>query len=197
MSTLHHSHITSHRVRLRSRCAAAIAMAVVFAAGGQLARAQAVEPAPAPATEAPSLIFVPSPMVEERSSSAVAALALPEPPASSSFVVAALRSNMGHVLASTDYTPDSDPDQLLGLPGQYVSKTAFVDDRVAPYGGIVEVFGATGDRVARTVTLQKFSQPQSQEYYFGVGVVLLRLSGSLAQAQANDYAAALQAALQQ
>jgi xanthine/CO dehydrogenase XdhC/CoxF family maturation factor len=96
-----------------------------------------------------------------------------------------------NVRAFTVYTATNDPEQLLGREHQYVSKVTFADRRVAPSGGSIEVFQTPADLAARVVHLQRSEQSMPHEYYYGVGTVLLRLSGNLPPEVAAVYGAAL------
>jgi hypothetical protein len=73
----------------------------------------------------------------------------------------------------------SDPDQLLGLPGQYISKAGLVDDR-SSYGDVyVEVFQTRADRAARLVALQGSAARVAPETYIALDRILLRLPNVL------------------
>jgi hypothetical protein len=56
------------------------------------------------------------------------------------------------ILTVADYTAQNDPDGLLGLPGQYVSKAQFQDS--ANVSGYVEVFSTARDAASRMVVLR-------------------------------------------
>lgn len=96
-----------------------------------------------------------------------------------------------NVTAYTAYTSVSDPERLLGTQHQYESKVTFADRRVAPAGGSIEVFQTPADLAARVAHLQKSQQSLPHEYYYGVGTILLRLSGNLPPEVAAVYGAAL------
>jgi len=120
-------------------------------------------------------------------------------------VVAALKAaglSIGQVKV---YDASSDPNSLLGRPGQYTSKVAFTDANVAtsdatdPFdltnGGSVEVFASRGDATKRkdyiaTVTA---GLPVLTEYDYldRSGTVLLRLGHTLTPDQATAYQQAL------
>jgi hypothetical protein len=87
------------------------------------------------------------------------------------------------------YTSSNDPDRLLGRPGQYVGKVVFVDTRIAPAGGSLEVFRNSADVAARVAHLRQAAQPG--EYLYTSGSTLLRLSTALPPEAAEDYATAL------
>jgi hypothetical protein len=105
-----------------------------------------------------------------------------------------------------DYSESSDPNNLLGRPNGYASKTAFRDKR-APresgdrsdaieVGGSVEMFPdhaaakARGDYISG---LQKRSPLLGNEYEYISGAALLRLSTRLTPTVAQTYKAAFDA----
>jgi len=102
------------------------------------------------------------------------------------------------------YTETTDPNHLLGRPGQYTSKANFIDRRVrgqggsgrsieSAQGGSVEVFATPADAGRRARYVRAVSQSASilVEYDFLQGSTLLRLSNVLTPAQANAYKATL------
>lgn len=99
------------------------------------------------------------------------------------------------------YTAASDPNHLLGRPGQYTSKTAFADPRVKAAdvqgeerdaidrGGSVEVYPTAAGAKARAAYIQKIAQamPSVTEYDYVHGGVLVRVSNLLTPDQAAAY----------
>lgn len=95
------------------------------------------------------------------------------------------------------YTAENDPNELLGRPGQYISKVNFTIPSIAPTpvnfdvleGGSIEVFANETDAISRTAYVETFTQAISSavEYDFREGTVLLRLSRSLTPDQAEAY----------
>jgi hypothetical protein len=81
----------------------------------------------------------------------------------------------------------SDPDQLLGLDGQYISKAGFDDVRVPIGGGIVEMFATRADRAARLISLQRVSRTRFPEAYLAADRVLLRLANGFTVQAQDDY----------
>jgi len=81
----------------------------------------------------------------------------------------------------------TDPDQLLGLPGQYISKAGFEDYRVNTADAYVEMFASLADRAARLVALQRTVQPISQETYLVTDLVLLRLPAGFTPTAVAEY----------
>lgn len=147
-----------------------------------------------------------------------APLAAPTTPAkvlpdSAQGVVEALAAQGLSITGVIAYTADTDPNKLLGRPGQYTSKAAFVDTRVdtrvdtsekagvdagsVELGGGVETFADASQAQARMQYIQSVLQNSGgalgAEYdYLTVGV-LLRVSGDLSPDQANGYQDALAA----
>jgi hypothetical protein len=100
------------------------------------------------------------------------------------------------------YTASSDPNSLLGRPGQYSSKVNFADSRLPPpsgsdisvtNGGSIEAFDAVSTAETRGAYLASLAQAASflAEYDYESGTVLLRLGPKLTPDQAKVYADAL------
>jgi hypothetical protein len=89
-------------------------------------------------------------------------------------------------------TAASDPNQLLGRPGGYTSKSEFADSRMTgeagpgvAAGGSVEVFADHAGAVRRARYIQGIVQAApvlGAEYDYVAGAVLLRVSGQLTPA---------------
>lgn len=130
-------------------------------------------------------------------------------PLDAATVLAGIKDAVPAVTETIVYTPDNDPNKLLGRPGQYTSKAGFHDRRVpaseveyesAPFavrrGGDIEVFadeaGATrrADYIGALVNQSgvAFLKP---EYIYRRGPVLLRISGALTPTVAAEYERAL------
>jgi len=94
-----------------------------------------------------------------------------------------------------DYTAETDPNELLGRPNQYTSKSNFADttieqlDPTDPDGGSVEVFKTKKDAENRKKYIDNIgeSMPMLTEYSYINGTALLRLSKSLTPDQAEKY----------
>jgi hypothetical protein len=125
-------------------------------------------------------------------------------------VLAELKERFPTISATTVYTAASDPNSLLGRPGQYTSKAGFHDDRVPakeveyesqPFavrrGGDIEVFESAGEAEKREkyiATLMKepaIAAMAGIEYIYREGRVLLRVSGALTPDVAAEYERAL------
>jgi hypothetical protein len=101
------------------------------------------------------------------------------------------------------YTAATDPDRLLGRPGNYLSKAAWVDARTGEtlesgdgisQGGSVEVFATAKDAKARAKSVQK-TRGEAKEYDYLNGPDLIRVSGKLTPDQAAAYGKAAGAKL--
>jgi len=105
------------------------------------------------------------------------------------------------------YDASNDPNQLLGKPGGYTSKIAFVDTRthVSPasvttkdpvaQGGSIEVFADPAAASSRVQQLRAVSSSSQllQEFDYQQGGVVVRVSKYLSEAQAKGYQDALAA----
>lgn len=100
------------------------------------------------------------------------------------------------------YTPETDPNELLGRPGQYISKANFVDTSLGSGsgffdlgdGGSIEVFEDEEQARSRADYIQTVIEknPALVEYDFVEGTVLLRVSGALTPDEAAQYKKAMQ-----
>jgi hypothetical protein len=100
------------------------------------------------------------------------------------------------------YTAETDPNQILGRPGQYIGKANFRDATLQPVlaqidvseGGTVEVFATVEEAEARRAYVEETLSvlPLPPEYIYLEGTVLLRLSHRILPDQALLYEAALQ-----
>jgi len=119
-------------------------------------------------------------------------------------VIKALRNNGMPIARMVVFTPESDPNELMGRPGGYISKGNFSDLRIAEdsydtddlgvdVGGSVEVFETPQDAERRYQYLMTIGKmiPFLTEYGYVVENVLLRLSKKLTPEQAEEYGTAL------
>lgn len=108
------------------------------------------------------------------------------------------------------WTEETDPNGVLGRPGQYISKADFMDENVDPEnkldpveefglpGGTVEVFENESDCNARYEYLEEFNAPSMgfmalNQYMYKNGNVILRVSYELTPTQAEAYETAFNA----
>jgi hypothetical protein len=101
------------------------------------------------------------------------------------------------------YTEETDPNKLLGRPGQYVGKAHFRDPRAdsddlkgldVSEGGSIEVFTSADEaekRAAYVEGIGKSGVGPFAEYDYRRGRVLLRIAGNLTPKQAREYERAL------
>jgi hypothetical protein len=118
-------------------------------------------------------------------------------------VVAQLAQRVPTVKPGVVYTAATDPNHLLGRPGQYTSKATFTDSRITPgfldgpnsvgRGGSVEAFPDEQAAQNRSKYLQAVaaSFPAAVEYDYTSGPVLVRVGKILTPAQASEYQKAL------
>lgn len=106
---------------------------------------------------------------------------------------------------SAAITETNDANNLIGRPGQYMSKVTFADSRVgAPIdqaapgneaGGSIEVFANDSDAQARSdyiqQTLKSLGPIAGTEYHYLSGPVLVRVNGELVPSAAADYESAV------
>lgn len=102
----------------------------------------------------------------------------------------------------TVYTAASDPNDLLGRPGEYTSKVNFRDTRIknppdptdVDAGGSVEVFASSGAAKKRADYVQATTRGSYlfPDYGYRRDRVFLRLSSMLTPGQAKRYNAVLE-----
>jgi hypothetical protein len=99
--------------------------------------------------------------------------------------------------------PSSDPNKLLGRPGQYTGKANFHDRRLhgaafdVDNGGSVETFRSKGDASNRYKYVHAIATSSGlfAEYDYLEGTVLLRVSHELTPRQAKAYERAFRRAV--
>ena len=93
---------------------------------------------------------------------------------------------------------ETDENQMMGRPGQYTSKTYFVDDRHVGEGfdpdeqNTIEVFASEDAAAKRREYIQSVidEMPMFNQYIIQSGAAVLRLDKSLTPAEAREYEAA-------
>jgi hypothetical protein len=102
-------------------------------------------------------------------------------------------------------TATTDPNYLLGRPGEYTSKVTFTDSSVpagdvagagpgdVERGGAIEVFAHPGDARTRAAYIRSVTRgmPALAEYDYVQGTVLVRVSRYLAPKRAAAYESAV------
>ena len=105
----------------------------------------------------------------------------------------------------TTYDASTDPNELLGRPGQYVGKAKWVETRIKqssiqgsdPKGGDVEIFDSQKSMDQRWQYLGGFSDSSLLGFYmYHSGNAIVRLEHDLTPDQAAEYEAALKSATQ-
>ncbi|WP_224274113.1 hypothetical protein [Streptomyces sp. LS1784] len=129
----------------------------------------------------------------------------PAPAADATAVLAKLAATVKSVKAGAPVTAESDPNHLLGRPGQYTSKVTFADSRIKAAdvegekddsvnrGGAIEVFATEADAKTRADYIQGIvkGMPALMEYDYVRGPVLVRVSKLLTPDQAQGLQAAV------
>lgn len=120
----------------------------------------------------------------------------PEPrgPLTSEEIVAAFKEAGLPVGTVEVYDASTDPNELLGRPGQYTAKFNFADTGLEQYGedlrgGSLESFGSEKDLQNRVDYIKSImdSMPGLVEYQYVNGLMLLRLDKGLTPDQAAAY----------
>lgn len=102
--------------------------------------------------------------------------------------------NIGKVVV---YTAETDTNNLLGKPNQYISKVNFADNRISQEfvdendakGGTIEVFTNKEDMKKRKEYIEQISSSASMfaQYIYSKGNALLRIEKDLTPEQAKEY----------
>ena len=122
-------------------------------------------------------------------------------------VLTELKSAGLPITDSAAVTETNDANNLIGRPGQYVSKVAFADSRVgqpidqaAPgndAGGSIEVFTTAADAQTRSDYIQQslasLGPAAGTEYHYLTGTALVRVTGVLPPSAAAEYETAVAA----
>ncbi|AZO95238.1 hypothetical protein [Halocella sp. SP3-1] len=91
------------------------------------------------------------------------------------------------------YTTETDPNNLLGRPGQYIGKVNWSDSRIEQYGdglkgGTIEIFDSEKELKNRKEYLEPLiEQPLFAQYMYVHNNVILRLDNELTPEQAEEY----------
>lgn len=100
----------------------------------------------------------------------------------------------------TIFDAETDPNKLLGRPGQYISKATFWDARIGdpergPEAGTIETFRTDRDLLDRMRYVAEIGRqmPMLVQYQFRRGLVLLRLNKGFTPVAAKEYERALNA----
>lgn len=93
------------------------------------------------------------------------------------------------------YTAETDDNQLLGRPNQYISRVRFADNTVDqsdsddPVGGSIETFNNVSDLEVRKEYCEAISKsiPMFAQYYYVNGNYLLRIDNAVTPENAKKY----------
>lgn len=102
--------------------------------------------------------------------------------------------NIGKIVV---YDEETDLNQLLGRPNQYISKVNFADNRIDQEfvsendakGGTIEVFRNEEDMKKRKEYIEQIANSASvfSQYIYSKGKVLMRIEKELTPTQAKEY----------
>ena len=120
-------------------------------------------------------------------------------------ILLALQDSGLPITDSATVTEANDANNLIGRPGQYVSKVAFADSRIGSpidharpvndAGGSIEVFASAADAQTRSdyiqQTLQDLGPVAGTEYHYLSGTALVRVTGELPPSAAEEYESAV------
>ncbi len=99
------------------------------------------------------------------------------------------------VTNQTAYNKNTDPEKRLARPNMYIEKIGWVDDRVAPEGGIIEVFLSEDDLQQRKQALESEQAAAGTTEHMLTRInILVRLSKNLSSEQVAEYQTALEKA---
>lgn len=104
----------------------------------------------------------------------------------------ATNSNVGNYI---EYTEETDTNNLLGRPNQYISKINGADTRIeqtdenSPEGFSIEVFENNEDALARQEYINQIGEqmPMMVEYNYVNDYILIRVNKDLTPTQAKEY----------
>ena len=175
---------------------AVTAVAALALLAGCAGADEPADPAPAPSAESPAPTSEPGagePEPEPETSEPAADLEV-----DAAALAAALVDAVDSATGFTEYTEDSDPNDLIGRPGQYVSAASIADDgaegdRGVDGGAVIEVFASESDAQARSeyiLAILEDSPMFGLEWHHLDGVALLRVSGALKPSVNEVYAEA-------
>lgn len=108
-----------------------------------------------------------------------------------------LKKKNGNLQHIAVYNEETDPNEIMGTEGAYITKADFSDSRVTRTeeglaGGTIETFLTEEDCRARAENLESQKDPsmgalQLKQYIYQHGKILFRVSMDLPEAQAEEY----------
>lgn len=110
-----------------------------------------------------------------------------------------LQEKISNVISIVVYDEETDPNENLGRPGQYIGKADFFDDRMEDTednAGTIEFFSSKSDCNDRYEYLCKLSDPELgvfgvNQYIYKYDLAVFRVSFDLTPTQAEEYKAAM------
>lgn len=110
-----------------------------------------------------------------------------------------LQEKIPNVASVVVYNEETDPNENLGRPGQYIGKADFFDDRMEDTednAGTIEFFSSESDCNDRYEYLCKLSDPELgvfgvNQYIYKYDLAVFRVSFDLTPTQAEEYKAAM------
>ena len=125
----------------------------------------------------------------------VSETATPSMANSADAVIEAFKSAGIPITNEVIYTAETDPNELLGRPHQYIAKLSWIDNRIASSGdsgvdtgGTIETFSNEEDLLARKEYIDELSKtPLFAQYIYSNGLLLLRISANLTPDEAKGY----------
>lgn len=110
-----------------------------------------------------------------------------------------LQEKISNVTSIVVYDEETDPNENLGRPGQYIGKADFFDDRMEDTednAGTIEFFSSKSDCNDRYEYLCKLSDPELgvfgvNQYIYKYDLAVFRVSFDLTPTQAEEYKAAM------
>lgn len=116
---------------------------------------------------------------------------------SSEQLLLALKSKNSNLMDIEVFDEETDPNELLGRPGYYITKADFSDSRVQQIGeylcgGTIETFSSEDDCENRTEYLNGLNDPSQgalalNQYIYQYDKVLFRITYDLTPEQAEEY----------
>lgn len=110
-----------------------------------------------------------------------------------------LQEKISNVTSIVVYDEETDPNENLGRPGQYIGKADFFDDRMEDTdnnAGTIEFFSSKSDCNDRYEYLCKLSDPELgvfgvNQYIYKYDLAVFRVSFDLTPTQAEEYKATM------
>lgn len=123
----------------------------------------------------------------------------PEVEVTAESAVTALQEKIPDITSITVYDEETDPNENLGRPGQYIGKADFFDSRMEyeeDNAGTIEFFSSKSDCDDRYEYLCKLSDPELgafgvNQYIYKYDLAVFRVSYDLTPSQAEEYKQAM------